>query len=122
LLSYYPRLLSILGGLLLVWTLATAGTWTLARLGATVAIVALAVVLRRSQISLTKYSALNMLGMLAIGGALIAGIAPTVAGMYAGIVLADVMLLRKTLTIAAVNAGREVIALAAAFGAYAWIS
>lgn len=121
-LLYYPRFLSIAGALLLVWTLVSAGAWTLSRLSAAVAVLALAVILRRSQISLTKYSALNMLGMLAVGGSLIAGIAPTSVGMYVGIVLADVILLRKSITIAFVNGGREVFALSAAFGAYAMVA
>jgi methyl-accepting chemotaxis protein len=76
--------------------------------------------LRAYQIPLTKYSALNLLSLVAVAGALIVGAAPTALAIYAGVFLVDWMVLRKPKLVAWINSGREVLALLAAYGFYAW--
>ncbi|HUF27231.1 MAG TPA: methyl-accepting chemotaxis protein [Gemmatimonadaceae bacterium] len=76
--------------------------------------------LRAFQIPLTKYSALNLLSLVAIAGALIVGAAPTALTLYAGVLLTDWLALRKPKLVAWINAGREALALVSAFGFYAW--
>jgi methyl-accepting chemotaxis protein len=75
---------------------------------------------RTFQIPLTKYSALNLLGMVAVGGALIAGAPTTALALYLGVLLADLAILRKTLEFAWINAGREALVFASAYGLYAF--
>jgi methyl-accepting chemotaxis protein len=79
------------------------------------------VVLRMYQIPLTKYSALNVLGVIAVGGALVAGAPVTALAMYCGVLVADLALLRKTAEFAWINAGRETVALGASYGFYALV-
>ncbi len=85
-------------------------------------LVAVTAYLRLYQIPLTKYGALNLFAFPAVTGALILGAPATAASMYAGIFLADRYILRKTLTVAWINAGREALALLSAYGFFAWAS
>ena len=55
-------------------------------------------------------------------GALILGAPAAALAIYVGILFADVAFLRRSATIAGINAGREVVALIAAYGAFAWAS
>jgi len=87
---------------------------------AVAATVVASLLLRTFQIPLTKYSALNLLGMVAAGGAVILGAPATALGLYVGVFVADWWLLRKAPAASAINAGREALALFAAFGFYAW--
>ena len=75
---------------------------------------------RTFQIALTKYSALNLLGMVAVGGALIAGAPSTALALYVGVLVADFGVLRKSLEFACINAGRETLAFASSYGLYAF--
>jgi methyl-accepting chemotaxis protein len=111
----------VLGLGLLVGTLALDARWT-HELIAVALIMGAVIFMRLQQIPLTKYGALNLLSMPAISGALVAGSAPTAVGLYAGIFIADAMFLKKGLEIAWINAGREVIALVAAYGIFSWSS
>jgi len=72
--------------------------------------------LRRFQISLTKYSTLNLLGIVAVGGAFVVGAPATALALYAGVFFADWILLRKPAEVGWINAGREVVALVSAYG------
>jgi methyl-accepting chemotaxis protein len=84
-----------------------------ALLGATIAF-------RRFQLPITKYGAVNLLGIVATGGALVAGPATTAVALFAGLIVCDTLVLGKSLNVAWINAGREALALFAAYGFYAW--
>jgi methyl-accepting chemotaxis protein len=118
-LSLYARLVASLGTVLLLIALALDPRW-MSQLGAVAAIVGMSLLLRTYQIPLTKYSALNLLGMVAAGGAVIIGAPATALGLYLGVFAADWWLLRKAPAASAINAGREALALFGAFGFYAW--
>ena len=75
--------------------------------------------LRIFQIPLTKYSTLNLLGAVAVAGALIIGAPATALGLFLGVLLADAAALRKPVVVAWVNAGREALALIAGYGFFA---
>jgi len=115
----YSRLLPWVGTALLVIVVYRDRVWTdhLASLGV---IIALVVAFRRYQLPVTKYSALNQLGAVATGGALIAGLSPTVLALFLGLLFGDWILLRKDLWAAWINAGREVLAVVAAWGYLVW--
>ena len=51
---------------------------------------------------------------------LIIGAPGTAIAIWVGLVIADGVLLRKGIQVACINAGREVVALIAAYGIYAW--
>ncbi|MBA3672145.1 MAG: GAF domain-containing protein [Gemmatimonadaceae bacterium] len=120
-LTAYARSLGALGSALLIAVLVHDTRWMVQ--WPAVVVVAVAVVfLRAQQIPLTKYGALNLLAMPAVAGALAAGAPASALGMFVGIVIADGPLLRKNAQIVWINAGREVLALIAAYGIYAWAS
>ena len=87
-----------------------------------VAMLATIIFLRAQQIPLTKYGALNLLALPTVSGALILGAPAAALAIYVGILFADVAFLRRSATIAGINAGREVVALISAYGAFAWAS
>ena len=114
----YTRALGIVGAAVLVAALTADHRW----IGdpATLLILGMAtVVLRSAQIPLTKYSALNLVGAVALTGALVAGAPVTLAAVYLGVYVADAFVLRKTTEFAWINSGRETLALAAAYGLFA---
>ena len=115
---HYARALAV-GGLLL--TLAAAWIdprWQdypfalLAVLGATT-------LLRTAPIRLSKYAYLSQTGIPALIAALAAPGSVGLLGLLAGVLLSDSGLLRKPLLVGAVNAGREAISFAVAYGFYA---
>jgi methyl-accepting chemotaxis protein len=111
----------IAGMALLIAALAVDPRW--AGQGAAIAgAFAIASFLRASQLGLTKYSSLNLLGPVAIGGALTVGAPATAVALYVGVLLCDWLLHRKPVQYAWINAGREVLALVAAYGLYAWMA
>jgi methyl-accepting chemotaxis protein len=120
-LSLYARLVASLGTIVLLVALAYDPRWVSRPLGVAVVLV-VSLLLRAFQIPLTKYSALNLLGMVAAGGAVITGAPATALGMYLGVFVADWWLLRKAPAASAINAGREALALFGAFGFYAWLA
>ncbi len=118
-LAGYARAVGALGFALLAAALIADRGWT----GQWIAIGILTVAtlaLRLQQIPLTKYGALNMLLMPALAGSLIVGAPATALAMWIGIAVADGLLLGKGVQVAFINAGREVVALIAAYGIYAW--
>jgi methyl-accepting chemotaxis protein len=119
-LSLYARLVASLGTIVLAVALVYDPRWMGRPLGVA-AVVVVSLLLRAFQIPLTKYSALNLLGMVAAGGAVITGAPATALGLYLGVFVADWWLLRKAPAASAINAGREALALFAAFGFYAWL-
>ncbi len=118
-LAGYARAVGALGLALLLVALGRDRAWThqLVAVGVVFGTVA---ALRLQQIALTKYGALNMLSLPAIAGALVIGAPGTALGFWTGIALADGLFLRKGAQLAFINAGREVVALLAAYGIYAW--
>ncbi|MHB0948909.1 MAG: methyl-accepting chemotaxis protein [Gemmatimonadaceae bacterium] len=78
--------------------------------------------LRRGQIPVTKYGALNLLGIVVVAGSIVLGPTTAALGMAIGLFLADRVLLEKASEPSWVNAGREVIALFASFGFFAGAS
>ena len=118
-LSLYARFVASIGTVLLLVALALDPRWISQPVAVAATIVG-SLLLRAFQIPLTKYSALNLLGMVAAGGAVIIGAPATALGMYLGVFIADWWLLRKAPAASAINAGREALALFAAFGFYAW--
>lgn len=118
-LAAYARAVGALGLALLVAALVVDRAWLALPIPIAVMIGAV-VALRLQQISLTKYGALNMLSLPALTGSLIVGAPATALSMWAGIAVADGLLLRKGGQAALINAGREVVALIASYGIYAW--
>ncbi len=83
-------------------------------------VVALGTILLRARpVALTKYSTLSGTAVAAMSGALVLGVGAATMAVFVGILCTDWLLHRKMLWWAWVNAGREVLALAAAYGAYA---
>jgi methyl-accepting chemotaxis protein len=120
-LSLYARLVASLGTIVLAVAVISDQRWVSRPLGVAVVVV-ISLLLRAYQIPLTKYSALNLLGMVAAGGAVITGAPATALGLYLGVFAADWWLLRKAPAASAINAGREALALFGAFGFYAWLA
>jgi methyl-accepting chemotaxis protein len=118
LMSGYATAIGIFGLLMLVAALAFDPRWLLQAWGIAVLFV-LAGVLRAYQIPLTKYSALHLLGLAAVAGCLIIGAPATGVAVYFGVLVADFVILRKTAVVSWINAGRETLALFAAYGFYA---
>jgi methyl-accepting chemotaxis protein len=120
-LAVYARLVASLGTILLVAALVLDTRWLQQPVGVA-GIILVALALRTFQIPLTKYSALNLLGMAAAGGAIIIGAPATALGLYVGVFIADWLILRKAPAASAINWGREALALFGAFGFYAWFA
>lgn len=95
--------------------------WSAHPLGMLVVMVA-TVGLRARPIALTKYSTLTGSPVSAMSGALVLGAPASALAVFAGVLLADWLVQRKALSWAWVNAGRESLALAAAYGAYAAVA
>ncbi len=118
-LRIYSRALGLAGMLLLAVALAHDPRWLTQRYGLLVVLVG-AAIMRIFQIPLTKYGALNLLAVPAVAGAVAIGAPATALAVYVGVIVADALVLRKPLESAWINGGREVVALLAAFGMYAW--
>jgi methyl-accepting chemotaxis protein len=118
-LGAYARVVGSVGLALLVAALVTDPRWLAQGLGIAVLLVTV-LALRSQQIPLTKYGALNLLAIPALAGALLVGAPASALAMWAGIVVADGLLLRKGVQAALINAGREVTALLSSYGVYAW--
>jgi methyl-accepting chemotaxis protein len=124
LVALYARIMPLAGTLLLFVGAYYDTTWSsysiafhsvifVALFGATISF-------RRFQLPITKYGAVNLLGIVATGGALVAGPSTTAISLFAGLMVCDTLLLGKNVNVAWINAGRESLALFAAYGFYAW--
>jgi methyl-accepting chemotaxis protein len=120
-LTAYARTVGALGLALLVAALAVDTRWTGQTWGI-IAMLATIMFLRAQQIPLTKYGALNLLALPVVSGSLILGAPAASLAIYVSVLFADVVFLRRSAGIAWINAGREVVALISAYGAYAWAS
>ena len=121
LIQAYGTSLGVLGTLVLIAVVA-GGTQPIYSVGAFGAILVGTAVLRAYQIPLTKYSALNLIGVSAISGALIAGAPTAGVGLYVGILLVDWLVHQKTASAAWINAARETLALTSAYGIYSLVA
>jgi methyl-accepting chemotaxis protein len=79
-----------------------------------------ALLLRRYQLSVTKFASVHLVGLVGVGGAILIGPAGAALAIAVGIAAADGLWLRRGALPAWINASREAIALLAAFGWYAW--
>jgi methyl-accepting chemotaxis protein len=124
LVALYARLMPLLGTALLVFGVWNDASWRgrelLLHVGMGAALFAATIAFRRFQLPITKYGAVNLLGIVATGGALAAGLSTTAASLFAGLIACDTLLLGKSPNVAWINAGREALALYAAYGFYAW--
>ncbi len=118
-LNLYRLALPSVGGLIVAAGLLFTSEW-FDHLGWIVALSAITAYLRRDQLPVTKYTAIHLLGIVAVGGAVIVGLVPTTMSLGLGIVAADLIWLRRNWTAAWMNASREITAIASAFGWYAW--
>ncbi|MEP6621428.1 MAG: methyl-accepting chemotaxis protein [bacterium] len=118
-LTAYARAVGTLGLGLLVASLALDHRWTHQPVAVGI-LFAMVVLTRVQQIPLTKYGALNLIALPAIAGALLVGAPASGLALWLGVFLADAAVLHKGLQIAFINAGREVVALIAAMGVFAW--
>ena len=120
-LGAYGKAIGLVGTIVLAAALAHDQRWigqTLGIIGVGVAVV----ILRINQITITKYGALNLVGVAAVSGALIVGPPATALALYVGVFLGDTVLLRKTAQASWINASREVLALVSSYGLYATVS
>ncbi|MGN6393123.1 MAG: methyl-accepting chemotaxis protein [Gemmatimonadales bacterium] len=114
----YARVLAIGGAVVAVLYLVLDPRWLHQPVAALV--MALAVfLLRASPVRLSKYSYLTQSGVAALVGALTVGPSPVVLALWLGVFSSDVLWLRKLVRPGCINAGREVLAFAAAYGPYA---
>ena len=77
--------------------------------------------LRASPVRLSKYSYLTQSGVVALVGTACVGPSPVVLALWVGVFASDVVWLRKLPRAGFINAGREVLAFAAAYGPYAGV-
>jgi methyl-accepting chemotaxis protein len=120
-LTAYARVVGALGVALLIASLVVDPRWRDQPVAFAVLLAAV-IFMRVQQIPLTKYGALNLLSMPAVAGALVAGAPTSALALWVGVFVGDAILLKKGMEIAWINAGREVIALIAAYGIFSWAS
>ncbi|MGE5231006.1 MAG: methyl-accepting chemotaxis protein [Deltaproteobacteria bacterium] len=117
LLAWYARVLSVGGVTLGLVVLLLDRRWTDLLLPA-LALAVMVVVLRVGPVRLSKYSYLTQSGIPALVGVLTLPASTVVLALGAGIVLADGFWVRKPWRACWINAGREILALLAAYGFY----
>ncbi|MDX2183797.1 MAG: methyl-accepting chemotaxis protein [Gemmatimonadaceae bacterium] len=118
----YPWLVALLGGLLVFAGALVSGDWSVETGYGLIVVLLGSGAARAWQIPLTKYSALSMVGPVALTGALVVGAPGASVGVWAGVLLADHFASGKPLRIAFVNAGREALALTTAMGFFGWVA
>lgn len=118
LLDGYARLLAY-GGLALAAAVLALDQRFLDAPGATLLLIVAVAALRAFPVRLSKYSYLTQTIVPAAVGALAVGPSATVTALVVGTIVADTLWLRKPQRVGMINAGREVIAFVAAYGAFA---
>jgi len=114
----YARVVS-LGGLGVALAALAADTRWLAQPLATAILTASVFAMRASPVRLSKYSYLTQSGVVALVGAAALGPTPVVLALWIGVFASDLLWLRKLPRAGFINAGREVLGFAAAYGPYA---
>jgi methyl-accepting chemotaxis protein len=112
------RLLAILGTLVLVL-----GAWRDPRWAdhpwAIVVMLGVTTLFRARAVTITKFSSLTLVSVVATAGAIAAGVAPTAIALFAGVFIADLFVHTKTFNASWINAARELLTLYGAYGIYA---
>jgi methyl-accepting chemotaxis protein len=123
LLDGYAKLLSW-GGLALAVAALVLDPRFLRTPGTTLVLIGVVAVLRSAPVRLSKYSYLTQTAIPVAVGSLAVSPSAVVAALLVGTIASDTLWLRKTRKAGLINAGREVIAFVAAFGAYAatWVA
>ena len=116
--AVYPAVVAVSGGLVLVMAVLLMPP-PVAQWPVIVGVTAVVTVLRRYVVPLSKYSYLSFTSFVGLTGSLLFGPVPVLAALAGGVLAGDWGWLRKTWRAAAINAGREILALAAAVGLYA---
>ncbi len=116
-LQWYAYVLSV-GGTLVTGLIAIVDHRWIELPTATLVLAVLTLFLRLGPVRLSKYSYLTQSGIVALGGALVLGGSPAAVALFAGTLAADGFWIRKPWRAAWINAGREVLAFAAAYGYY----
>jgi methyl-accepting chemotaxis protein len=114
----YAQWLAVGGALFVLAALVTDTRW-IGQPVAVLSMIAAVVVLRGAPVRLSKYSYLTQTGVAALVGAASVGPSPVVLALWIGVFASDVLWLRKFPRAGFINAGREVIGFAVAFGYYA---
>lgn len=117
----WARLLAIVGTLVLIAGAASDPRWV-EHPWALAVMTGLAAVFRMRAVSITKFASLTVVQVVAMTGALAAGLTTTALAIYTGVLLADLLHHRKTFTASWINASREMLTLFAAYGVYATIA
>jgi methyl-accepting chemotaxis protein len=118
--SHYPRVVAWVGVGATLLACGIDPSW-LDHPWATGALIASVAFLRLFPIPLSKYSYLTQIGIPVLVGAVLVGAAPVALAVAFGTFLADWAWHRKPARFAFINAGREALAVIAAFGAYAFV-
>lgn len=118
--TLYSRSLAYVGGGLLLMLLAVDRRWT-GHIPEIMLLGPLCIALRGFHIPLSKYSYLTQTGLVALAAGLLLGVPTAALAVSIGTLGAEWLWQRKPLWVTTINLGREVIALVAAFGAYAWV-
>lgn len=116
--SVFGRLMLLGGTALVIASIVTDPRWANHGI-AIVLMLAVTVGMRSFTIPLTKYSYLSATQLVTTAGALAVGAPATVVATFVGVLAGDWLGTRKPLVAAWINAGRESLAMYAAFGVYA---
>ncbi len=114
----WAQVLAILGTLILIGGAALDPRWV-DHPWALVVMTAAAALFRMRAVSITKFASLTVVQVVAMTGALAAGVSTTSIAIYAGVLMADLFHHRKPFPASWINASREVVTLYASYGAYA---
>jgi methyl-accepting chemotaxis protein len=115
---WYPVTLAVAGHVVMLGALVF-GAGRLGPWPAVAAAAAAATLLRRFAVPLSKYSYLAFTSFVGLLGTVLMGPAPALLALFLGAWAGDWAWLRKPWQAAAINAGREVVSLAAGVGTYA---
>src|SRR5688572_13130964 len=102
----WAQVLAILGTLVLIVGAAEDARWV-DHYWALIIMAVTAAMLRMRAVSITKFASLTGVQVVAMTGALAAGVTTTAIAIYAGVLLADIIHHRKPFTAAWINASRE---------------
>jgi methyl-accepting chemotaxis protein len=118
LLGRYARALSIAGPALVIATALVDDRWTEHPMALVLVFLSVAL-LRVAPVRLGKFSYLTQIGIPALVAAISMPASVALLGLAGGVFLADLAWTRKPFQVASVNAGREALAFAVAYGFYA---
>ncbi|MFN0179727.1 MAG: methyl-accepting chemotaxis protein [Gemmatimonadales bacterium] len=118
LVQHYARLLALSGPVIVGVSAFADLRWVTNPLSVVAVLLAVGL-LRAAPVRLSKFSYLNQTGVAVLVAAVAAPASAAVLGLFGGALATDLGILRKTAWASLVNAGREVVGFAAAYGFYA---